>query len=411
MADEDTQPGEASEVVVWAEDGRLLVAGERGSVDAFLGTFDATKQLDISDLRIAADWLAAATSALGVAKSGGRYVEVSKETWKQLQQGRLQSAGGGWLWGFARDASGKFAGNAKFRAASLAGTRGLSLQLAVATAALRLAMQEGNDAVEAVAEDVEILRKHAEAAEIGNLAGLYRVLANARKQADDTGSVSQATWDAIAAHEVTAQQGADRARALIQRTMRDLPLERDFGERADAAERLVREQALERPLQLLVLAEQCRLLYRSLKLEHVQSREPDEIEGEITAARQLLTENAAADRALIDELHETLTQLGSTSAFDGLRWFSRGKLPSSTTILRQHVERFADLRGHQLDVWDPGPVPKTGDAFKEFAGRTHRGMVGARNQFGGFVEQLGQRMQGAERHGHETEDSDESTGG
>lgn len=55
--------------------------------------------------------------------------------------------------------------------------------------------------------------------------------------------------------------------------------------------------------------------------------------------------------------------------------------------------------------------PKTGDAFKEFAGRTHRGVIGARNQFGGFVEQIGQRMQGSERHGHEAEDSDESTEG
>jgi len=108
------------------------------------------------------------------------------------------------------------------------------------------------------------------------VAGLYRVLANARTQVDETGSISQATWDAIAVHEVTAQQGADRARARVRRMLRDLPLDSDAGERTVTAERLVRERSLDRSLQLLLLAEQCRLLYRSLKLDQVRRTEPEQ---------------------------------------------------------------------------------------------------------------------------------------
>lgn len=349
----------------------------------------------------AADGLAALASVHGVAKSGGRYVELSKESWQWFQQRRLESAGGKWVYGFTRGAGGKFAGNATMRQSALSGSRALSMQSTAIGLAIRLAIQEATNAVEAVAADVEDLRAHAEAAEIGNIAGLYRVLANARKQADDTGRISQATWDAISTHEVTAQQGADRARALIRRTMRDLPLDRDFGDRADAAQRLVGEQALERPLRLLMLAEQCRLLYRSLKFEHVQSREPDELESEVAAARELLAENAAADRELIDQLHEAVAQLARSSPVDGLRVFSRGKLPASAGVLHQQVQQFAELRGHQLEMWAPGEAPRFGDAFKHFGGHVQRGVIGAGNQVGGMFVRLGRSMQHDDPSQHE----------
>lgn len=394
MSDGDPRT-ESSDVVVWAEDGRLLVAGEPGTVDDFLSSVGGAKQLDVSDIKSAADGIAVLTSVLGVAKSGGRYVELSKQSWERFDQ--LQSAGGGWVYGFARDAGGKFAGNATMRKAALNGPRALSLQATAIGLAIRLAVQEAANAVEAVAADVEDLRAYAEAVEIGNIAGLYRVLANARKQADDTGRVSKATWDAIATHEVTAQQGADRARALIRRMLRDLPLERDYGDRADAAARLVQEQSLERTLQLLVLAEQCRLLYRSLKLEHVQGSEPEEVEGEIAAAQELLTENAAADRELIDQLHETVAHLARSSAMDGFRLFGKDKLPTSAKALRQQIEHFADLRGHQLEMWAPAATPSFGDAVKEVGGHVQRGAIGVGNQVGGLFVQLAKSRQSEPR--------------
>ena len=224
-------------------------------------------------------------------------------------------------------------------------------QTAMALAALRLAIQEMQEAVEAVARDVADLRRIAETAEIGNLAGVYRVLANAAVRWTRAGSITQATWDSIAPHEVTVQQSADRLRALLRRTLEDLPLEADTGERYAAARRLLDEQTIGRSLKLLVLAEQCRLLWRSLKLDQVRRSEPEALAGEADAAKAMLADNAHADQALIAGLHAALVALGKVGPLDGVRVFTKGKLPAAVADLREQVNQFASQREQQLDSW------------------------------------------------------------
>ncbi len=393
------------DVVAWAEDGRLLLAGEPAAVDSFLGMIEAPRGLDVASLRGMADGLAALTAAHGVAATGARYVELSGDSVAKLARYGHQLDGAGGFYGFVRTAGGQFAGNLSMRSATLAGGRALSVQVAMATAALRLALQETHTAVEEVAADVGELRQLAEAAEIGNVAGLYRVLANARTQVDETGSISRTTWDAIAVHEVTAQQGTERARALMRRMLRDLPLDSDAGERVGAAERLVREHSLARSLRLLLLAEQCLLLYRSLKLDQVRRTEPEALDGEITAAQRLLAENAAADRELIDQLHDAVNRLGRTGPLDGVRLFTRGRLPRLTTILQEQVEEFAHQRQQQLASWTPVATPSVSDAAREVAGRAYRGAIEGRRHLGSFVEQVGRRLQGGERERDQPTDS------
>ncbi len=193
---------EEHQVVLWAEDGRLLLAGEPTAVDTFLDTFEPARRLDVGSIRGVADGLAVLSAAQGIRTTGARYVQLSKDSLAKLDSYGPQHDGAGWLYGFVRDSSGRFAGNLKGTPVKLAGSRALSVQLAMATAALALAMQETNEAVEKIAADVDELRQLAEAAEIGNVAGLYRVLANARTQVDETASIGQATWDAIAVNEV-----------------------------------------------------------------------------------------------------------------------------------------------------------------------------------------------------------------
>lgn len=406
MAEELEAQAADSEVVVWGEDGRLLLAGEPSAVDTFLETFEPARSLGAGALRGVADGVAALSAARGIATTGARYVELTKDSAAKLAEYGPQRDKPGAVYGFVRDRSGQFAGNLKVQQVTLAGTRAVPLQLAIAQAAIRLAIQETQDAVEEVAADVDELRQFAEAAEIGNVAGLYRILANAREQVDDTGTISQATWDAIAVHEVTAQQGADRARALLRRILRDLPLDRDAGERTDAAERLVREQALARSLRLLLLAEQCRLLYRSLKLDQIRRAEPEALDGEISAAKRLLAENAAADRELIDQLHDTVNRLGRTRPLDGVRLFTRTKLPRLVAALQDEVAQFARQRQQQLESWAPSTTPGVSDAIREVAGRVYGGAIAGRNQLGTFLEQAGRRLQGAE---HRRDPSGDST--
>lgn len=228
MSEEATPQEVESEVVVWGEDGRLLLAGEPAAVDTFLATFQPLRSLDVGALRGAADGVAALAAVQGVATTGGRYVELAKESADKLARYGPQVDRGGAVYGFVRSSSGQFAGNLS----------------------------------------------------------LTRPAASARRP----GTRPPCT-------RVTAQQGADRARALLRRMLQQLPLDGDAAERADTAERLLREQSLARSLRLLLLAEQCRLLYRSLKLDQVRRTEPEALGDGINAAQRLLAGTALFGQA------------------------------------------------------------------------------------------------------------------
>ena len=92
-----------------------------------------------------------------------------------------------------------------------------------------------------------------------------------------------------------------------------------------------------------------------------------------------------------------MSQLGRIGPLDGVRLFTRSRLPRLTAILQEQVEEFARQRQQQLESWAPTTTPSVRDAIREVAGRAYRGAIEGRNQLGGFVEQVGRRLQGAER--------------
>lgn len=151
---------------------------------------------------------------------------------------------------------------------------------------------------------------------------------------------------------------------------------------------------MRRSLRLLLLAEQCRLLWRSLKLDHVRKTEATALSGEIAAAERLLEENAAADRKLIELLETSVARLGSLHALDGLRLMSRRKLPALATQLRADLDEFAELRKAQIDSWVAAPSPTVKDAAKELGKRAGQATIEARQFTGRRLEGLGRLLQG-----------------
>lgn len=386
-------PAAGAELVVWAEDGRFLVSGQPGAVDRFVATLQPEREMVVSAAGPVADGLAALSAGAGMVGrfDGRRYVEVSAKHWETLKRQGVPDRNGAYM-PMIRGGGGKFVEQVRMRPVGSLAT-GMP-QTAVALAALRLAIQEMQEAVEAVARDVADLRRIAETAEIGNLAGVYRVLANARAQVDQAGAITQATWDAIAPHEVTVQQAADRLRALLRRTLEDLPLEADTGERYAAARRLVDDQTIGRSLKLLVLAEQCRLLWRSLKLDQIRRTEPHALTEEAESARAMLADNAHADQALIGALNDSFAALGKVGALDGVRIFVKGKLPATVGELRGQVNEFAAKREQQLDSWAPDPTPTIGDAARQVGAIAEQAAIEGKKVVGSFLVGLGSKLQG-----------------
>jgi hypothetical protein len=409
------------DLVVWSENGRFLVTGEEGAVDRFVEQLAPERQLRVSSVGPIADAMGTMAAASGLATrlasqhgdQAKRYVEVSARQWELLKRQGLPDAAGTYS-PMIRGTGGKIMEHTRFKPVGGLNPAMANPSTAVALAALRMAIEELQESVDAIAQDVSDLRRIAETAEIGNLAGIYRVLANARAQADATGALPQTTWESVAPHEVTVQQAADRLRALLRRTVEDLPLEEDSGERYAAARRLLDESTVARTLRLLVLAEQCRLLWRSLKLEQIRRVEPAALPGEADAAKAMLAENANADQALIDGLRDAFGRLGKVGGFDGARIVVRGKLPAAAAELREQVNEFATLRAQQLDSWAPDPTPTIRDAARHLGaiaenvavegrkiagtaaieGRKYAGQAAAegRKKVGGLLEGLGRKL-------------------
>lgn len=379
------------QVVAWAHDGRFLITGDDAAVDRFVAELEPRRRLRLSDVQPAADGLAALGAIIGYARTGGTVVQVDPAKWAQLVAQGVPDGTGAFLPSL-RDGAGRFTELLRLR--PVAGLPMLSLQTTLMVAALRMAIEDTGEQVEAIARDVADLRRASEAQEIGNLAGIYRALANARTEADRAGTISQATWDAIAPHEITVQQVADRLRALLHRTVQDLPVDEDAGTRHEHAERLLDEEVLGRNLRLLVLAEQSRLLWRSLKLEHIRRTELDALPHEADAARAMLEENAGADRRLVEALRTTVTALGRMGPLDGFRIFTKDELPKVVAQLRAQVDEFAATRQEQIDVWAPEESPTLGDAWSEVGARIDRAAGEARQAIGGWLENLGGLVRG-----------------
>lgn len=395
MKDHETVPMKIAEgeVVAWAEDGRFLITGEQGAVDRFVAELEPLRHLSVTDFRPAVDALAALGAVIGLTRATGTIVQVDGVKWGQLLQRGVPDGTGAFL-PTLRDTQGRFQHNLRLR--PVTGLARPDIQAVLMQAAIHMALREIREAVEKIAAeigaDVADLKRMAEAAHIGDLAGLYRVLANARKHADDTGTVSQTTWDAIAPHEVTAQQAADGLRVLLHRRIQELPLEEDPGTRLEEAQRLLEDEFFSRNLRLLVLAEQCRLLWRSLKLDRVRRAEPEALAGEAAAAKALLEENAAADQKLIDELRDALTRLGKLGPLDGFRLFTRSELPETVKALREQAETFAGMRQQQIDSWVPDPSPTLGDALSEIGLRVGAAALDVRQTVGSWLVDLGSSM-------------------
>lgn len=402
-------PMAGNDLVVWSEDGRLLVNGDSHAVDVFIEQLAPDRTMRVDSIKPIADVMEVVAAASGRVRRGSDkkvYVEMSANKLDLLDRQGVITKSGARL-SIVRGPKGRFTEQVPFQSAPRVNPAMANPQTMVALAALRMAIEELQESVDAIAADVSDLRRIAETVEIGNIAGLYRVLANARAQVDATGMLPQATWDSIAPHEVTVQQAADRLRALLRRTVEDLPLAEDSGERYDAARRLLDQGTVSRSLRLLVLAEQCRLLWRSLKLEQIRRIEPYALPGEAEAAKAMLAENASADQALIGTLHDAFARLGKVSAIDGARLNLRGKLPAAAGELREQVNHFAALRAQQLESWAPDPTPTIRDAARylgvegrkmaelaAIGGKKFAGIAATegRKKVGGLLEGLGKRL-------------------
>ena len=100
--------------------------------------------------------------------------------------------------------------------------------------------------------------------------------------------------------------------------------------------------------------------------------EPEALGAEAEAAKELLAENAQADRDLVAALRRGVEELTTVGPLDGARLLTRSQLPQQRASLRAEVEEFASARAQQLDSWAPDKNYKLRDAVREVGQLTKR---------------------------------------
>ena len=103
----------------------------------------------------------------------------------------------GFFQGAVRGAHGQFAGTLDFQTVSLAASQAAALQLAAATIALRVAVEDVQQAVAKVEGKVDELLARARANDVGPVVAHHAVLAEMTATLDREGSLPSTDWDTV----------------------------------------------------------------------------------------------------------------------------------------------------------------------------------------------------------------------
>jgi len=136
----------------------MLVTGEQGAVAAYTAQLrsEADRWGQPVTMSEVSDVGAAATALASVAASAGSYVQLSQRSMKLLAEHKMipgQTVD--FFQGVVRGAHGRFAGALEFHPVRLAASQAAALQLAAATVALRVAVEDVQQAVARVEGKVD----------------------------------------------------------------------------------------------------------------------------------------------------------------------------------------------------------------------------------------------------------------
>jgi hypothetical protein len=383
-------------VVLLTPGGSAVVAGADDLVDdlvASVGRPASAVRLNRVAGRPVADLAATVGAIAGLAGTQGTYFELAAGSAQKLQAGELMDAGGGWKHGVIRAASGQITDLAKIRKVDLVPMQALSLQTAAATLALRAAIAEVEHAIEELSTEVATLRAIAVGEQLGDVVGLHRVLRRARQQADELGRVPSSTWDSIAPHQVTAQQGADPARAILSRLVAEWPTGKGISARAAVAGRMAKERTLHSWLTLVAVSEANLLLWQSLKTDRISQTDPDVLPNEARLGQSLAQANRAADQKLVDRVAAALDRMGGLHTSDQPHWIKAKQLQHNLGAMHNELAGFANLHGLSITPYVPrqGAIERT---YANVRSRTSTAVQVGRRTTGDALQHAGTAIAG-----------------
>jgi hypothetical protein len=346
----------------------VLVTGERGDVSAYTAQLrrEAGKWGQPVSVSNVSDIGAAATALTSIAVSSGSYVQLSQRSMKLLAEHKMipgQTAD--FFQGAVRGAHGRFAGALEFQPVRLAASQAAALQLAAATIALRVAVENVEQAVARVEGKVDELLARARANDIGPVVAHHVVLSEMTETLDREGTLPRTDWDTVQHLGAKVPGAIETLRRYVVAQIEVLDVDAPAQERAKRLRSVVDSGQVGLMLQLLVLAEDSYYQWQRLRLERVRLDEPNHLEGVIARANKQLSADFGRDGEMVDLLQTKLTAYATQRPLERLHPLAARDLSANLTALQEDLQAFADARRVQIAGWSGLARPTVGDAMRE----------------------------------------------
>ncbi len=356
----------ADEVVVSVQSEGLLVAGDPEDVEAYLDRIRGKAQravdvmgIDKAALGNATGLAASATAFLG---QSAKFVQLHPESVKAVRRGGLIPGTDGFFRMTTRGADKQFVSQLQWKPTNVNPARMMSLQMVAVQMALKTAIAEVEESVQRVEGKVEEVLRLANASRSGDVLGDRRTIDRMVAYLERHGSFSDADWSSIAAVGPALNRTVEQLRHHAERTLNSFDATKPIQHRAEFVVKAVDGDQLGETLSLLVVAQESLFKWQKLRIARVEATQPEHLQQVLDDARDLLTQELAADNALFQRAKEILEAVGKTDAIDGFRYWSLQDLQRALPVLRADLEQFAKARRAHIADWQDFKAPTARDA-------------------------------------------------
>ncbi|MGW6694936.1 hypothetical protein ACWF62_14310 [Rhodococcus sp. NPDC054953] len=361
--------------VLVVDDGGILVTGDQEFVSKYVDRLkaiasDAVSVADLSGKNVAdIAAIGGAAAALHAGAAAGEFVRISQRSMDLIRNQNLIPGDPGYYLSTVRDGAGKFSGQIQWSPVSMLPAQALALQMAMVTISLRTAIASVEQAVERVQDSVDAILELAKADLAGGVLGVHDNLDRHVAHLDETGKLSTADWESIAALGPALEVTGSKLRQHIRGILDTFDQEASIGDRADQLEKAVRQGMLGESLQLLVIAEDSLYKWHSLKIARLEATEPEHLDAAVRAMTGLLNAHLAEDGALLASAAGILDRYSTIKPLEIVRWMSASSVRENVALLRKDLDEFVEARRTAVLEWQEREDPTIGDAFEELGNR------------------------------------------
>lgn len=319
---------QGQELALVIDGNEVALAGSTDLVERFMQELAIRPELARKAKRATIDAVTAAAglSTLTGSPIDGRTFTMTAESVKLLEKYKQYNPDGP-VAGIIRGAKGRIASTTKFEPAQLNPLVASNMATLSAAAALKAALADLEQLVEAMDIKLDRLLSDNRAQALGDVQGVTLVLEKAYALYEETGRVSETTWAQVCGHSTSLAQSSSYALNQLDVIVESLTTGGP-SERSDAMKHASRSET-QSWLVLLAACQANQDRFDALEIAHVARSEPHEVEHhvraiqtaaarrrELTAHRLQKLNDTVSTTANINDLARVISPLRSNSTLD-----------------------------------------------------------------------------------------------